>query len=113
MARKRIEPARFTRMEARTRMIRGAGRIGFLSCGVALGFVVVATAVPQRRELAKLEERLRNAEQREAEVLMQRDHRRIELKALREDPAYLEIHARDRLDYCREGERVLRQRRNR
>ena len=100
-------------MEARTRMIRGAGRIGFLACGVALGFVVVATAVPQRRELVKLEERLRNAEQREAEVLMQRDHRRIELKALREDPAYLEIHARDRLDYCREGERVLRQRRNR
>ncbi len=113
MLRKRIETARYTRMEARTRIIRGAGRMGFMACGVALGFVVVATAVPQHRELVKLEERHRNAEQREAEVLIQRDHRRIELKALREDPAYLEIHARDRLDYFREGERVLRQRRNR
>jgi hypothetical protein len=41
-------------------------------------------------------------------VVAQRDHRNIELRALREDPMFLEIHARDRLDYCREGERVLR-----
>ena len=31
-----------------------------------------------------------------------------ELRALREDPAFLEIQARDRLDYCGEGERVLK-----
>jgi hypothetical protein len=32
----------------------------------------------------------------------------VELRALKEDPAFLEIHARDRLDYYREGERVLK-----
>jgi hypothetical protein len=113
MAKKRIEAAKFTRMEARTRMIRGAGKAVFVFFGIALGFVVAATAVPQKRELEKLEARLREAEKREKDVMLDRDHRRIELRALREDPAYLEIHARDRLDYCRDGERVLRPRRDR
>ncbi len=113
MARKRIEAAKLTRLEARTRMIRGAGRVVFIAFGVALGFVVLATAVPQRRELDKLEARLEQAKDRERIVNAEREQRRIELRALREDPAYLEIHARDRLDYCREGERVLRFQRDR
>lgn len=108
MARKRIEAAKLTRLEARTRMIRGAGRLVFIVFGVALGFVVLATAVPQKRELDKLEVRLEQAKDRERVILAEREQRNIELRALREDPAYLEIHARDRLDYCREGERVLR-----
>ena len=94
-------------------MIRGAGRMVFIAFGVALGFVVLATAVPQRRELDKLEARLKEAKERENIANAEREQRRIELRALREDPAYLEIHARDRLDYCREGERVLRFRRDR
>ena len=113
MARKRIEAAKLTRLEARTRMIRGAGRMVFIAFGVALGFVVLATAVPQRRELDKLEAWLKEAKERENIANAEREQRRIELRALREDPAYLEIHARDRLDYCREGERVLRFRRDR
>ena len=94
-------------------MIHGAGRIVFIAFGVALGFVVLATAVPQRRELDKLEARLEQAKDRERIVNAEREQRRIELRALREDPAYLEIHARDRLDYFREGERVLRFQRER
>jgi cell division protein FtsB len=43
----------------------------------------------------------------------ERDCRNIELRALRQDRAFLEIQARDRLDYFREGERVLRFRRDR
>lgn len=113
MARKRIEAAKLTRLEARTRMIRGAGRLVFIAFGVALGFVVLATAMPQKRELEKLEARLILAQDRERLANAQREQRRIELRALREDPAYLEIHARDRLDYFREGERILRFRRDR
>lgn len=113
MARKRIEAAKLTRLEARTRMIRGAGRLVFVAFGIALGFVVLATAVPERRELEKLEIRLEQAKERESLADAEREQRRIELRALREDPAYLEIHARDRLDYCRAGERILRFRRER
>lgn len=108
-----MEAVVLTRLEARTRVIRGAGRIVFIAFCVSMGFVVVATAVPQWRELGKMEAKLRDAEKREQIVNTEREHRSIELKALREDPAYLEIHARDRLDYSREGERVLRFRRDR
>ena len=108
-----MEAVVLTRLEARTRVIRGAGRIVFIAFCVSMGFVVVATAVPQWRELGKMEAKLKDAEEREEIVNTEREHRRIELKALREDPTYLEIHARDRLDYCREGERVLRFRRDR
>jgi hypothetical protein len=108
-----MEAVVLTRLEARTRVIRGAGRMVFIAFCVSLGFVVVATAVPQWRELGKMEAKLKEAGEREQAVNTEREHRRIELKALREDPAYLEIHARDRLDYCREGERVLRFRRDR
>jgi cell division protein FtsB len=113
MARKRMKAVKLTRLEARTRAIQGAGKLAFIACCLSLGFVVVATAVPQRRVVDKLEAKLAMVRQRQSEVLAERDHRNVELRALREDPEFLEIHARDRLDYCRDGERVLRFKRNR
>lgn len=95
------------------RAIQWVGRLALMGCCMAIGFVVVATAFPQRRMLEKLEVSLKLAQERERLVVAERDSRRIELRALREDPAFLEIHARDRLDYFREGERVLRFRRDR
>lgn len=99
---------KLTRLEARTRAIQGAGRIALMAFCLSLGFVVVATAFPQKRELDKLERKLAAAKEYEAQVLAEREFRQIELKALREDPKYLELHARDRLDYAKPGERVLR-----
>ena len=108
MAKRKIAGVKLTRLEARTRVIQGAGRIVFLVFCVAIGFVVVATAIPQRRELDKLEVKLKAAKSREEAVLAEREYHAIEHRALREDPAFLEIHARDRLDYYRQGERVLK-----
>lgn len=99
---------KLTRLEARTRVIQGASRAGFVMFCVAVGFVVVATAFPQRRELDKLEVKLKAARERESSVLADREYHFIEHRALREDPAFLENYARDRLDYYREGERVLK-----
>lgn len=108
MAKRKTAGVKLTRLEARIGMIRGTVRIAFVFFCVAAGFVVVATAFPQQRELTRLEEKLEEAKKREKSVLADRDYHRIEHRALREDPAFLEIHARDRLDYYREGERVLR-----
>lgn len=99
---------KLTRLEARTRAIRGAGSFVFVLFCMAIGFVVVATAFPQHRELERLEAKLELAKKREEVVLAEREHHQIEYRALREDPDFLEIHARDRLDYYREGERILR-----
>ena len=75
---------------------------------MAVGFVVVATAVPQQRRVVELEVQLAQANVREQDMLAERESYEIEHRALREDPAFLEIHARDRLNVYREGERVLR-----
>lgn len=97
-----------TRLEARTRVIQGAGRLAFVAFCMSIGFVVVATAFPQRRELERLEAKLKLAQDQEARILADKEYHLVEYRALREDPAFLEIHARDRLDYYREGERVLK-----
>ncbi|MFT3991687.1 MAG: hypothetical protein QM680_09800 [Luteolibacter sp.] len=102
---------KLTRLEAQTRAIKGAGNLTFLAFCVALGFVVVATAVPQRKKLTQLQAKLKETESREQLVMAERDARMTEHTALREDPAFLEMHARDRLAYYKEGERVLKFRR--
>lgn len=99
---------KLTRLEARTRVIQGAGRLAFVAFCMSIGFVVVATAFPQRRELERLEAKLKLAQDQEARILADKEYHLVEYRALREDPAFLEIHARDRLDYYREGERVLK-----
>jgi len=107
MAKQQITAIKLTRMEARTRAIQGAGKMALIGFCLSLGFVMVATAFPQKRELERLEAKLVEARERERQVMFERDCRKTELRALREDPAYLELHARDRLGYCRPGERVL------
>jgi cell division protein FtsB len=80
---------------------------------LSFGCLVIAYAYPQKRENDKLQAKLHRAQEREIATLEIKQHREIELHALREDQAYLEIHARDRLNYYREGEKVLRFDRNR
>jgi hypothetical protein len=108
MAMRSMAAVKLTRLETRVRVIQGVVRVVFGVFCMALGFVVVATAFPQRRVLDKLEAKLELAKERETRVLADRECHQIEYRALREDPAFLEIHARDRLDYYREGERILR-----
>jgi cell division protein FtsB len=95
-------------MEARVRAIQGMGRVLMIVCSLSLGFVVVAMAFPEQRKLQQLEQKLAEARENEQEVIDDRDARQVELKALREDPEYLELHARDRLGYYLPGEKVLR-----
>lgn len=111
MAKRSTAGVKLTRLEARTRAIKGGVRLTFVMFCISIGFVVVATAFPQRAELVKLEGKLKEAQDREKAALADREYHQIEYRALREDPEFLEIHARDRLDYYRAGERVLKFRR--
>lgn len=108
MGSKTLHGDKVHRLHARIRVVRGAGNVAVLGFCMAIGFVVVATAVPQRRHALQLEKELKDASQQEQSISAVKEHRILELKALREDPEYLEIHARDRLDLCRDGETVFR-----
>lgn len=113
MAKPKFTAQKLARVESRIRIIKGTNRLLYLMTALSFGCLVIAYAYPQKRENDKLQAKLRRAQEREIATLEIKQHREIELHALREDQAYLEIHARDRLNYYREGEKVLRFERNR
>lgn len=113
MARRTPAMVKLARIEARTKTINGMRRLTFVLFCAAAGFVCVAMALPQRSKLDEMEARLENAKKREVLALADRDNHLIEHRAVREDPAYLEVQARDRLGLYREGEKVLKFRRER
>ncbi len=108
MARKKLTPRKLARIETTTRVFQGTTRMLWIASAVAFGLLITATAVPQKREYKKLQAKLRETQEREAATIARKEHKQIELHALREDTAFLEVHARDRLNYYRPGERVLR-----
>lgn len=112
MATKTLQGDKVIRLNARIRVVQGATRMALMMFCMAVGFVVVATAIPQRKETLLLERKLSKAVDQESAIVRVKEQRKIELQALREDPEYLEIHARDRLDVCLEGETVFRFRKN-
>lgn len=102
------ESKKLRRLRARVRVLRALCRLMFVVFCSSIGFVIFATSIPQRREYEALQAKLRETKKREHLVATEALNRRIELQALREDPAYLEVMARDRLDFQRDGERILR-----
>jgi len=98
-------------LRARTQGFRFVNRLAFV---VLVGMACVAVAVlsiPQVRELRRLREELIRSETREQHVLGNQDQNNRELVALRNDPGYLELVARDRLNLYRPGEQIFRIRR--
>ena len=108
MERRRYTPAKLARIEGSTRFFKSINCLLSIGLAVAFGLFIGATAIPQRRALIEQEAKLKNILERENDVLESKESTAIELHALREDTAYLEIQARDRLNYYRPGERVLR-----
>jgi hypothetical protein len=108
MASKSLEMAKLTRLKGRQKILSFAVNFSFLVMCLSIGFVVYAAGFPQHRQLAALEDKLQLAQQHERDVLADLEYHQIEFRALKTDPAFLEIHARDRLNYYREGERVLK-----
>lgn len=83
---------------------------GVLWCilGLLLGSLVVATALPQRRQLADKQDELEAMLERERNVLERKVDAQAEYKATREDREYLELLAIDRLNLYRPGEMIFR-----
>lgn len=97
-----------SRAEARGRGFRWLNQIVFGILCLCLGSMVVVAALPERKRTAEMERSLAETRERERESLARREQHRMELEALKHDRGYLELRARDRLDLCREGERVYR-----
>ena len=95
-------------LRARTTGIRIVNRAAFTIFLVTGCVAMAVLSVPQMRKLRSLNEELARANAQEAHVRSQKEQKTRELAALRNDPAYLELVARDRLDLYRSGERIYR-----
>jgi len=96
------------RLQARTAGIRIVNRAAFTIFLVTGCVAMAALSVPQMRKLRSLKEELARAKAQEHHVRSHKERKSRELAALRDDPAYLELVARDRLDLYRSGERIYR-----
>lgn len=87
----------------------GAGvRFAVVMLGVAFASVMWAMNVPEYDTLRKKEAELRQVEQREKEAMAVLDQAQTERQSLLNDVMVLEAYARDRLDYARPGETIVR-----
>ena len=95
-------------MRARTDRINTGVRLAF--CGLALTAccAFLAAALPHQRKLDKLRTDLEDVQSIELSVIERKDAKERELRAIEEDSEYLELIARDRLNYYKPGEHVFR-----
>jgi cell division protein FtsB len=105
--------SKVTRLQAQTRVIRFFNGLILCLFGLSLGLVAVATALPQKRKLGEKEMEYAEIIAREKEIVALKEDKQAAYEALREDPEYLEILARDRLPLYKDGERIFRMERNR
>lgn len=112
MARKRKSPkprrkaGRFLR--AQTNGLRLMNRLAFAIL-ILMGCTAIALlAVPQVQELRRLEGERDQSLARERETMGRKDRQIRELVALKNDPEYLELIARDRLDLYKPEETPVR-----
>ena len=95
-------------MRARTERMNTGVRLAF--CGLVLtactAFLV--SALKPYRDLGTMRTDLADVLERESAVIDRKDAKERELNAIETDPSYLEIIARDRLNYYKPGEHVFR-----
>lgn len=107
-SRKQRREGGYNEMRARTDRINTGVRLAL--CGLALtacsAFLVAA--LPHQKELDQLRLDLDEVLANEEAVIERKDSKERELRAIEEDPSYLELIARDRLNYSKPGEHVFR-----
>ncbi len=108
LGRKRRREGGYNKMRARTDRINAGVRLAL--CGFALtaccAFLVAA--LPHQKKLDELRVDLDDVLSDEQAVIDQKDAKERELRAIESDPDYLEIIARDRLNYYKSGEHIFR-----
>ena len=107
-ARRRPHHGEYNKMRARTEKLNTGVRLAFCGLGLMLCVAFMVAALQPYKELNKMKAELSEVQAHETGVIESKDAKVRELRAVEEDPAYLEIIARDRLDYYKPGEQIFR-----
>ena len=108
ISRKRRREGGYNKMRARTDRINTGVRLAL--CGLALTACVafLASALPHQKKLDQLRLDLDEVLVDEQAAIERKDAKERELGAIKDDSDYLEIIARDRLNYYKPGEHIFR-----
>lgn len=96
------------RMFARTQTMRKVNVVMLYFCILLFCGGVIATGLPEFKKLQLAEQELVEIKAQEAAIYAKADQQMREYRALEQDPQFLEIYGRDRLDLYKEGERIFR-----
>ena len=105
---KQSSRVKLKRLEAQTRVICTFNRIVFGVMALVLAMAVVASALPQKRHLTELEDKLQRALAEEKKAKAELEYRETEHRAMKDDPEFLKLKARDRLNVREQGEKIYR-----
>lgn len=100
--------SKISRLRAQTKAIHGLNGAVLCLFGLAVGALAVASALPQKRQLDEKGLELARIEEKERAVMAVKEDAQASYEALRDDPEYLELHARDRLNLHDPGEKIYR-----
>ena len=89
-------------------LIREARKLALLGCVCGLPVYIYVMTIPEQKKLKTLEARLQEVEKKEQLAIEANDRITREISAYRSNPEYLEIIARDHLNYYKEGETIIR-----
>lgn len=96
------------RLKIESVLIREARKFALLACVLALPVCLYVITIPEQKKLQLLEAELREANKTEQLALEANDRITREISAYKTNPEYLEIIARDHLNYYKEGETIIR-----
>jgi cell division protein FtsB len=105
--------SKLSRLRAQTKVIRWLNGLLLCAFGLSVGGLVVASALPQKRQLEDKRAELARVEEARRRVQAEKEDAKAAQEALLSDPEYLELHARDRLNLRGPGEKVYRIERDR
>ncbi|MCH7224581.1 septum formation initiator family protein [Haloferula sp. A504] len=100
--------SKISRLRAQTKAIHGLNGLVLCLFGLSVGALAVASALPQKRQLDEKRLELARIEERERAVIAVKEDAQASYEALRDDPEYLELHARDRLNLHDPREKIYR-----
>ena len=96
------------RLQANAAFLSATNRLVFSLCSLLLAAGAFFIYVPEEKKLGKLNDQLQLAKLREEKAAWQKEYLEIKLDALKNDPTFLEIQSRDRLQLYRPGETIFR-----
>ena len=105
--RRRVD-CRFNKMQVRSERLHTGVRLGFCILVLMGCSAFMVAALPHQRKLDKMKLDLAEVQVSENEVVEREDAKNREHRAIENDSHYLEMIARDRLNYSKPGEHVFR-----